>query len=232
MNTNKTVTGVFATTLSTTVAGNGQVSLNPPGGLYPYGTTVRLTGVPGSGSYFGAWGNAASGNVNPLYFIVTNPTPTVSSIFGTTSAGQAALTVEISGHGRVNVSPQGNVFSTGQMVTLTAVPDSGQSFLGWGGNASGLQTPLSVTLNQSEVITASFTGAASLRVGSQFGEGMGPGGFQFGLLSDPGTIYPIYWSTNLSLWQSMGNVTNPSGTAEVLDSGASNSPQKFYRIKP
>jgi hypothetical protein len=231
MNTNKTVTAVFATTLSTTVAGNGQVLLDPPGGLYPYGTTVRLTGVPQPGNYFGAWGNAASGSVNPLYFTVTNPTPTVSSIFGATS-GQVALTVEISGHGHVNVSPSGNVFSSGQMVTLTAVPDSGQSFLCWGGNASGSQTPLNVTLNQSEVITASFTGAAALRVGKQFGEGMGPGGFQFGLLSDPGSIYPILCSTNFASWTSLGYVTNQSGTAEVLDSAASNSPQRFYRIAP
>lgn len=232
MNSNETVTAVFATTLSTTVAGNGQVFLDPPGGLYPYGATVRLTGVPQAGSYFGAWGNAASGTVNPLNFTVTNPTPTVSSIFGTTSAGQVALTVEISGHGQVNVSPQGNVFSSGQMVTLTAVPNAGQSFLSWGGNASGSQTPLNVTLNQSEVITASFTGAAMLRANSQFGEGMGPGGFQFGLLSDPGSIYPILWSTNLTSWGMMGYATNQSGTVELLDSAATNSAKKFYRIAP
>lgn len=61
---------------------------------------------------------------------------------------------------------------------------------------------------------------------------MGPGGFQFGLMSDPGSIYPIFCSTNLTSWESMGNVTNESGSAEVLDSGARNSPKKFYRIEP
>lgn len=232
MNSDKTVAAVFGTTLSTTVAGNGQVLLDPAGPLYPYGATVRLTGVPTSGSYFGAWGNAASGNVNPLYFTVTNPSPTVSSIFGTLSAGQEALTVEISGHGEVNASPQGNVFSTGQKLTLTAIPDLGQRFLGWGGDASGTQILIPVTMNQSRVITASFTAAPVLRVNPQLGEGPGPDGFRFGLLGDPNSIYQIYWSSNLTQWGSLGYVTNQVSEMQVLDSAATNSPQRFYRIAP
>lgn len=232
MNSDRAVAAVFGTTLATTVAGNGQVLLDPPGGLYTYGTTVRITGVPQTGSFFGAWGNAASGSVNPLYFTLTNPTPTVSSIFGTTSAGQAALTVEISGHGQVNVSPQGNVFSTGQMVTLTAIPDSGQSFLNWGGDASGNQTGLTVTLDQSKVITATFTRAPVLFVDAQLGEGLKPEGFRFSMQGDLNSIYQLFWSTNLGQWQSLGYVTNQLGQTEILDSGATNSPQKFYRIAP
>jgi hypothetical protein len=231
MSSDKSVTAVFGTTLSTTVTGNGQVTLDPAGGLYAYGTTVRLTGVPQAGSFFGAWGNAASGNVNPLYFTVTNPTPTVSSVFGTTSAGHVALTVEISGRGQVNVNPSGNVFTTGQMITLTAIPDPGQSFLGWGGDASGSQTPLTVTLNQSDLINANFTDAPSLRVNKQFGEGMGPDGFRLALVGDPG-IYQVYSSSNLASWNSMGYVTNQFGTVQKLDGAAVNSPQKYYRIAP
>jgi hypothetical protein len=232
MNSDKTVAAVFGTTLSTTVAGNGQVLVDPPGGLYAYGTTVRITGVPQTGSYFGAWGNAASGNVNPLYFTVTNPTPTVSSIFGTNSGSQAALTIEIGGHGRVNVSPQGNVFSTGQMVMLTAIPDLGQSFVSWGGDASGTQTSLTLTLDQSKVVTATFTHAPVLSVDAQVGEGLGPEGFRFNLQGDSNSIYQLFWSTNLTEWQSLGYATNQFGEAEILDSGATNSPQKFYRIAP
>jgi hypothetical protein len=232
MTSDKSVTAVFGTTLSTTVAGNGQIVLDPPGGLYAYGTTVRLTGVPQAGSFFGAWGNAGSGNVNPLYFTVTSPTQTVSSIFGTTSAGQVSLTVETSGNGRVNESPQGNVFSTGQMVTLTANPDPGQSFLGWGGDASGSQTPLIVTLNQSKIITASFSSVPSLRVNKQLGEGATPDGFRFAVVGDPSSIYQVFCSSNLTSWESMGYVTNQYGTVQLLDCGATNCVQKYYRIQP
>src|SRR5207245_1135840 len=105
-----------------------------------------LTGVPQTGSYFGSWGNAASGNSNPLYFFVTNANPTVSSIFGPTPSGQAALTVLITGQGVVNVNPRANIYSTTQTVTLMAVPDSGQSFLGWSGDAAGTANPLSILM--------------------------------------------------------------------------------------
>lgn len=232
MDHNKTIYAVFGTTLSTTVVGNGQVMLQPPGGLYAYGQTVRLTGVPQSGNYFGAWGNAASGNVNPLNFTVTNATPTVSSIFGTLSGGQSALTVEVAGFGHVNVNPQGNVFSTSQSITLTAVPDDGESFVNWTGDASGTQNPLTFTLNQSDVITANFTGAPAFHVNRQQGEGVGSAGFRFSLSGEANGVYQIFWSTNLTSWQSMGYVTNQSGEMQLLDPSATNSPQKYYRIEP
>ena len=86
MQSDQSIQAVFGTTLSTTVQGNGQVSLNPPGGLYPYGQVVQLTAVPQPGNSFGGWGNAVEGNTaNPLYFTITNATPTVSSLFVTNS---------------------------------------------------------------------------------------------------------------------------------------------------
>jgi hypothetical protein len=157
MGGNRRVTAVFGTLLNTTAAGNGSVALSPPGGMYPYGSVVTLAAIPQAGSYFGLWGNAASGNVNPLYFTVTNSSPTVSCLFASLAGGQAALVVEPSGHGRVTVNPRANVYTLGTGVTLTAVSDAGQSFLGWAGDASGTNSPLSITMDQSKVITANFT---------------------------------------------------------------------------
>src|SRR5678815_2933496 len=129
-----------------------------------YGTVVRLTGVPQPGNYFGFWGNAATGSSNPLYYTVNTATQTISSIFGATSAGQSSLTVLINGAGRVSASPAGNVFSTSQNVMLTATPDAGQTFLNWSGDASGTQTPLSLSMSQSRVVTANFSDRPRLRV--------------------------------------------------------------------
>ena len=232
MDHDQSIYAVFGTTLSTTVVGNGQISLQPPGGLYAYGRTVRLTGIPQAGSYFGAWGNAASGNANPLYFTVTNPTPTVSSIFGTLSGSQAALTVKITGNGRVNANPQANVFSTGQLVTLTAVPDSGQSFLNWSGDASGTNNPLNVTMDQSKIITANFSGMPSFSINKQFGEGLSAEGFRFSMFSEPDSIYQLFCSTDLTSWQSLGLVTNQTGQLQILDSDATNYQHRYYRIVP
>ena len=232
MESDKTVRAVFGTTLSTTVAGNGQILLYPPGGLYSYGQTVRLTGVPQPDSYFGFWGNAATGDTNPLYFTVTNPNPTVSSIFGTNAANQSALTVVINGHGTVNVNPRANVYSTGQSVTLTATSDAGQGFLNWSGDAGGTQNPLTVLLDHSKVINANFTAGPSFLVDKERGDGFVPGGFRFTLLSDPDGIYEIFSSTNLTSWQSIGLATNHLGEMQLLDPDATNFPQKYYRVAP
>lgn len=232
MERDKAIRAVFGTTLSTTVAGNGQVLLDPPGGVYPYGAVVRLTAVPQPGNYFGFWGDAATGNTNPLGFTISSANPAVSSVFGATPAGQAALTVLVSGHGRVNVNPSANAYSLGQPVTLTAVADQGQSFLSWSGDASGTQNPLATSMTQSKVITANFTSRPRLRVDRPGLEGFTTGGFRLTLISDPQSAYEILSSTNFSAWEGVGRVTNTFGEVQLTDPTAADFPFKFYKAEP
>jgi hypothetical protein len=232
MNADRSITAIFGTTLSTTVQGNGQVLLYPASGAYRYGQVVRVTGVPGAGSYFGFWGNAASGNINPLYFTVTNPSPTISSIFGTNSGSQVNVYLTISGRGDVTANPQSNVYTTGQSVSLTATPEAGGSFVNWSGDVSSTQNPLTVILNQSKTITANFTGGTILKVDPQLQEGLRLDGFHFSLLSDPGSVLEIRSSSNLVSWESMGFVTNQTGEMELLDPSAADSVRKFYKSVP
>ena len=228
MTRNKFVQAVFGTTLNTSSAGNGSLSLNPPGGIYPYGTVVWLTAIPQPGSYFGIWGSAASGNTNPLSFGVTNPNPTVSSLFGSVSAGQAALTVVPVGNGRISVSPRANVYTAGQTVTVTATPDSGQSFVGWSGDASGSQNPLSLLVDQSKLIYANFTHKPVLSVRASF-EGLKPEGFESTLTGDFGARYQIDASSNLVNWTPLAALTNLYGTSEFLDPAATSFSRRYYR---
>ncbi len=232
MERDKTIHAVFGTTLGTTIVGNGQILLDPPGGVYPNGTVVRLTGVPQPGNYFGFWGNAATGNTNPLYYTITSANPTVSSIFGATPSGQAALTVLINGQGQVSANPRANAYATNQSVTLTAVSDSGQSFLNWSGDASGTQNPLNISMTQSKVITANFTSEPLLRVDRAGLEGLTPAGFRLTVVSDPPSVHQILGSTNLSLWEFLGTVTNNFGEAQFTDGGATNRPFRFYKAAP
>jgi len=232
MERDKAVRAVFGTTLSTTVAGSGQVQLYPASGPYAYGSVVRLTGVPQAGNYFGAWGNAASGNTNPLYFTITSPTQTVSSIFGATAAGQVALTLEISGHGQVQANPRANAYPLNQAVTLTAVPEAGQSFAGWSGDASGTQNPLTISMTQAKVISANFSARPVLRVSQAGIEGWSESGMRFTVLGDPQTILQIYGSTNLTAWESLGLVTNSSGTVQFTDPNVVTRSRRFYRTAP
>ena len=226
MTRNKSVSAVFGTILNTTAAGGGTVVVNPSNAVYPYGQVVRLTAIPDPGNYFGLWGNSATGNVNPLTFVITNANPTVSSLFGAVNSGQVALTIVPIGSGQIGASPRANVYSVNQMVTISGMPDSGQSFDGWGGDAGGTQNPLAVIMDKSKTIYANFTHNANLRVN---GGGLKPEGFIFTLTGDFGAVYQIQSTTNLSNWVNLVTLTNTYGTLQVADPGASNLNSQFYR---
>lgn len=75
------------------------------------------------------------------------------------------LTVQVSGGGSVTTAPQGidgcrarceRSFAEGQRVTLTATPDQGAEFLGWGNACSGMETTCSLRLWSAKEVEASF----------------------------------------------------------------------------
>src|SRR5262249_12867054 len=123
----------------------------------PWGAVVHLTAVPDPGYFFGLWGNAARSTSNPLEFVVTNANQTVAALFLPLGSNQVTLTVTADGFGHVLRSREANVYTNGQVITLTAVPASGQQFLGWSGALYGAQNPTVLTLNGSQTVTALFT---------------------------------------------------------------------------
>jgi hypothetical protein len=225
---NMSVRAVFGTTLGTTAAGNGSVQVTPLVPYYPYGTIVWLTGIPQPGSYFAFWGNAASGNLNPLPFTVTNANPTISSLFASLGVGQVALTVVSIGGGRTAVSPHANAFLAGQTATLTATPDAGQSFLGWSGNAAGNQNPLPLVMDQTRVVYANFTHGPTLGINNN-STMLRSEGAQMTLRGDFGAPYQIQITTNFTNWRSLLALTNFYGTSQFTDPSATNGGRSFYR---
>jgi len=225
---NKSVQAIFGTTLNTTVAGSGSVSLSPPGGFYPYASVITLVAIPQAGNYFALWNNAATGNVNPLRFTLTNTNPTVSSLFAALSGSQVALTVIPVGYGQVSVNPRSNVYNLNDSLSITAVPDPGQSFLNWSGDASGTQNPLPVMMTQSKTIYANFSRRPSLSFRSGL-DGRKPEGFQFTLSGEFGATYSILTSTNLTNFSPYAFVTNTYGTSQMLDTNIVSIAPRFYR---
>jgi hypothetical protein len=60
------------------------------------------------------------------------------------------------GAGVAAVSPAQSFYASNSVVTLTATPDSGWSFLRWEGDASGSSNPLGLTVNRSLQVQAVF----------------------------------------------------------------------------
>lgn len=227
VNRNKSVRAVFGTVLNTTAAGGGSVVLNPPGGVYTFGSVVQLAAIPANGNQFGIWGNAASGNMNPIHFTITNANPTVSALFGPVG-GQSALTVVPVGRGQISVTPRANSYVTGSDVTITATPEAGQSFLGWSSDASGMANPLTLTVDANKLVYANFTKRPRLTLAAD-AELISREGVRLLISSDPGETVEIDWSTNLSAWTQLVALTNSFGLEQLADSTATNSILRFYR---
>jgi hypothetical protein len=61
------------------------------------------------------------------------------------------------GNGTVAVDPLQTNYTTGQVITLTAVPADGWSFAGWDGDVTGSDNPQQVTMLADMTVTATFT---------------------------------------------------------------------------
>lgn len=69
------------------------------------------------------------------------------------------LTVNVDpvGSGTVTVLPDQESYQDGEVVSLTAIANPGWTFTGWTGDATGMENPLSVTMDGNKTITANFT---------------------------------------------------------------------------
>ena len=157
--------GTYVTTSFDTSTTNYTVSVDSPiggtvtgAGTYDSGTSISLSATPDSGYTFSSWGGDASGSTNPLSLTVSsdlNVSATFSAIPTTTTYIVSVSLPEIFPIGG-SVTGAGT-YDSGTTATLTASPDSGYSFEGWGGDAIGTTNPLSLTVNQDLTVTASFS---------------------------------------------------------------------------
>jgi len=228
MTPDKAVQAVFGTPISTSVLGSGSIVLGLQTPLYPFGAVAQLAAVPQPGNYFLAWHGSVTGTNNPATLIINQPTQLVTATFASLPASRYSLAVFGDGNGSVAANPYALFYSSGQTVWLSAVPDVGQAFLGWSGDASGTNNPVAVTMDQSEMITANFTKSSTLSTPADLA-GFTPTGFRVFVTGGFGAAYQILSSTNLTDWSLVGEVTNSFGTFQFTDPAATNLPACFYR---
>ncbi len=137
-------------------------------------STITLLEDPDSGYTFSGWGGACGGS-DLTCTVTMSDDRDVTATF-TTSATTFALTVSVTGNGTVAgssiscTSAGGSScsadVSAGTTVSLTAQPNAGASFTGWGGACAGTSLSCSVTMSTAKSVTASFSGSSG--TASQF----------------------------------------------------------------
>jgi hypothetical protein len=195
----KTVSGSFSLlfALTATPSGPGSVSLDPPGGLYPAGTSVTVTAVPGEAAAFTGWSGDLAGATNPESVHMDGAKSVTASF-----APVHDVALDVTGSGSVALDPPGGSYPVGTVVTVTATPDAGATFNGFGGDLGGTTTPQLLLVDGDKTVSASFTALYTLDLSV---EGNGT------VTADP-AIGPYPEGTIVTL------TAAPTGTTNVLDS--------------
>lgn len=89
----------------------------------------------------------------------------IATVEITVTPNNYRLSVVVVGSGSVTKNPNQEYYHFGDVVELTASPDAGWQFAGWSGGVTGMDNPVSVTINGDTNITATFTEAPPVCTG-------------------------------------------------------------------
>ncbi|MBP7051988.1 MAG: InlB B-repeat-containing protein [Phycisphaerae bacterium] len=154
MTRDKSVTASFTinTYTLTVAATDGTISRNPNKSSYTHGETVTLQATPDTGYNFVNWSDDLSGSTNPTTLVMDEDKSVTAAFAANTYTLDTAAT-----NGSVTRSPDRASYTYGEVVTLTAVADTGYSFSGWSGDASGTAASTVITMDEDKSVTAGFT---------------------------------------------------------------------------
>ena len=154
MDGDKSVSATFTQnvySLTVNHIGIGSVS-RYPSGPYHYNDIVDLTATPAIGWSFTGWTGDLTGTTSPAS-ITMDGHKVVTATF---TQNEYSLTVNTVGNGSVTPAIT-TTYHLNDVVTLTAVPDTGWAFANWTGGLTGSINPQSLTIDGNTTVTATFT---------------------------------------------------------------------------
>ena len=114
---------------------------------------VTLTAAADPGSTFSGWSGDLGGSTNPIT-ITMDASKAVTATF---TQDEYSLTVNTVGEWLGQQASRPASYHYGDVVTLTATADPGWSFFGWEGDLTGNTNPITITMDASKAVTATFT---------------------------------------------------------------------------
>jgi hypothetical protein len=88
-------------------------------------------------------------------------TPLICAHGDDPSLATFSLGISATGDGTVTVDPMHARYDSGEAVTLSAIPMDGATFIGWDGDLSGDETPVTLNMDRNRSIVARFTQSGS-----------------------------------------------------------------------
>jgi VCBS repeat-containing protein len=144
-------------TLIYAAGANGSISGASPQTVNYGASGSAVTAVPNTGYHFVQWsdgnGNATRTDTNVTMNV------NVSASFAINiniNIHRYTLTANVSGSGSVAKSPDQSSYTHGTSVQLMATPATGWHFAGWSGDLSGTTNPVTITMDVSKTVTATY----------------------------------------------------------------------------
>jgi len=140
-------------------------------------TNLTLTATATPGSVFTGWGGDCAGSVSSCSLTLDGDraaTATFKTLYalGVSPAGTGGGTIA-SGDGGIDCGTTcSHAYASGTTVTLTATPDAGSRFDGWGGACAGTGS-CAVALDQARTVSASFSAVLHRLTVTRAGNGTG-----------------------------------------------------------
>ncbi len=222
-----TVTANFeidATTYTLTAGSSAGGNVTAPGeGAFTYasGALVNLQAVAEAGYHFVSWSGAVANPNSATTTVTMTGNNTVTANFEI-DATTYTLTAASSAGGNVTVPGEGAfTFTSGALVTLQAVPESGYHFVSWSGDLSGTTNPATMTLDANKSVTATFTQTFyTLQItSSSYGTVTQPGLGTF--IYTPGTVVNLMATADagygFDVWQGqVSSVSDVNATSTTI----------------
>jgi uncharacterized repeat protein (TIGR02543 family) len=165
MDADKSVTATFTLdeyTLTVTSA-HGTVTKDPDRATYHYGDVVQLSVTPATGWSFANWSGGLTGTDNPASITIHGNT----SITASYTPYEYTLAIT-SAHGSVAKYPDQATYHYGDVVALSATPDTDWFFVDWTGDLTSSDNPCVVTIQGNTSVTANYTDSLTLPDDDEF----------------------------------------------------------------